>query len=222
MEVQAVQAHLWASVGVLSTPCGVDEHQAGVPRAGGVEQVDQGVAPLGVVGGPLFATAVVEVLIGALVEGLPHHCWPWVVIFRKGMVRPVVPVPGRRVWHRQAARVAVPQFDGTQCDENPRGGLQLDEGRPGALDGVVDPHSQCSQGPGYAIDLVAPRQGCELRDRTLHLGADAMHASGFPEHPGGLGAQGGRAVVDERAHEGHRRQLAPCPHPREPKGPVVL
>ena len=169
--VQAVRAHPWASVGVLSTPCGVDEHQAGIARAGGVEQVDQGVAPSGVVGGPLFVTAVVEVLVGALVEAPPHCCWPSVVIFRKGVVRPVVPVPGRRVCDRQAACAAVPQFGGTQCDNIPRGGLQLDLGRPGALDGVVEPVPQSSQGPGYAIDLVAPRRSCELRNGIVHLEA---------------------------------------------------
>ena len=43
MEVQAVRDHPWAGVGVLLSPCGVDESQAGVPRAGGVEEVDQGV-----------------------------------------------------------------------------------------------------------------------------------------------------------------------------------
>ena len=75
MEVEAVRGHPRASVGVLFSFLGVDEPQAGVPRAGGVEKVDQGVAPSWVVGGPLFATAVVEVLIGALVEALPHHCW---------------------------------------------------------------------------------------------------------------------------------------------------
>ena len=49
MKVQAVLGHPWASVGVLLSPRGVDESQAGVPRAGGVEEVDQGVAPPGVV-----------------------------------------------------------------------------------------------------------------------------------------------------------------------------
>ena len=52
----------------------------GVPRAGGKEQVDQGVGPSRVVGGPLFAAAVVEVLIGALVEAFLLRCWPWVVV----------------------------------------------------------------------------------------------------------------------------------------------
>ena len=58
VEVQAVRGQLRASVGVTLSPRGLDEHQAGVPRAGCVEEVDQGVAPPGVVGGPLFATAV--------------------------------------------------------------------------------------------------------------------------------------------------------------------
>ena len=47
MEVQAVWGHPWAGVGVLLSPRGVDESQAGVPRAGGVEEVGQGVAPPG-------------------------------------------------------------------------------------------------------------------------------------------------------------------------------
>ena len=194
--MQAVRGHPRAGVGVLFSPPGVNEPQAGVQRAAGVEQVDQGIAPSGVVGGPLFAAAVVEVLMGALVEALPHRCWPWVVVVRKGVVRPLVPVPGRRVWHRQAARVAVPQFGSKQRDAIARGGLQLDVGRPVALDWVVEPRSQSSQRLGYAIDPVAPRQGCELRDGIVHLGADAMRASDFPEHPPGLGAHGGQAVVD--------------------------
>ena len=159
VELKAVRGHPRASVGVLFSPRVVDEPQAGVPRAGGVEQVAKGVAPSGVVGWLLFATAVVEVLIGALVDALPHRCWPWVVVVGKGVVRPVVPVPGRRVWHRQAARVAVLQLGGRHPDNIARGGLQLEVGRPGALDGVVDPHCQSNQGPGYAIDPVAPRQG---------------------------------------------------------------
>ena len=56
--VQAVRGHQWAGVGVLPSPRGVDESQAGVPCAGGVEEVDQGVAPPGVVGGPLLAAAI--------------------------------------------------------------------------------------------------------------------------------------------------------------------
>ena len=80
MEVQAVRGHLLANVGVLPSPRGVDEPQAGVPRAGGVRTLDQGVAPSGVVGGLLFEAAVVVVLIGALVEALPHRCWPQVVV----------------------------------------------------------------------------------------------------------------------------------------------
>ena len=112
VEVQAVRSHPWASVGVLLSPRGVDEPQAGVPRPGGVEKVDQSVAPTGVVGGLLFAAAVVEVLIGALVEAFPHHRRPRDVVVGEGVVRPVVPMQRRRVWHRQAARVAVPQLGG--------------------------------------------------------------------------------------------------------------
>ena len=87
-------------MGVLFGPRGVDEPQAGVPRAGGVEQVEQGVAPPGVVGGLLLAAAVVEVLVGALVEAVPHGRWPPVVVFRKGVVRALVSVPGRRIRYR--------------------------------------------------------------------------------------------------------------------------
>ena len=75
-----------------------------------MEQVDQSVAPPGVVGGLLLAAAVVGMCIGALVEAFPHRCRPRVVVVGEGVVRPVVPMPGRRVWHRQAARVAVPQL----------------------------------------------------------------------------------------------------------------
>ena len=110
-------------MGVLLSPRGMDEPQEGVPCAGGVEKVDHGVALPGLVGGLLFGAAVVEVLIGALVEAFPHCCRPRVVVAGEGMVRPVVPVPQRRVWHRQAARVAVPQLGGAQCDDDAWGGL---------------------------------------------------------------------------------------------------
>ena len=80
-------------------------------------------------------------LIGALVEALLHRCCTGVVVVHKGVVRPVEPVPGRRVWHSQAARVAVLQLGGTQRGNIARGGLQLDVGRPGALDGFIQPHS---------------------------------------------------------------------------------
>ena len=123
VEVQAVSGHPWASVGVMLSPRGVDKPQAGVPRAGGVEKVHQSVAPPGVVGGIPCAAAVVDVLISALVEAFPHRCRPRVVVGREGVVRPVLPVPGRRVWHRQAARVAVPQLGGAQWDDVARGGL---------------------------------------------------------------------------------------------------
>ena len=73
VKVQAARGHPWASVGVLRSPRGVDEPQVGVPRAGAVEKVDQSVAPPRVVGGLLFAAAVVEVLISALVEAFPHR-----------------------------------------------------------------------------------------------------------------------------------------------------
>ena len=122
----------------------------------------------------------------------------------------MLPVPGRRLWHRQAARVAVPQLGARQPDYVAWGGLQLDAGRPGTRGGVVEPRPQCSQGPGHANDSVAPRQGCELWDGMMHFRADAMLAGDVPEHPGGLSAHGGRAVVDERAHGGQRRLLASC------------
>ena len=104
----------------------------------------------------------------------------------------------------------------------PGGGLQLGVGPPRALDGVVEPHSQSSQGLGHAMEPVAPPKGCEVGGGIVHLGADAMRAGKFPDHPGGLGAHGGRAVVDERAHEGQRRLVASCWHPCEFQGPVVL
>ena len=142
VEVQVIRSHPWSSVGVLLSPRGVDEPQAGVPRAGGGEKVDQSVAPPGVVGGLLFAAAVVEVLIGALVGAFPHCRWPRVVVVGQGVVRPVVPVPRRPVWNRQVAPVAVPQLGGAESDDVARGGLWLDVGCPGADDGVVEPHPQ--------------------------------------------------------------------------------
>ena len=123
MRVQAVRGHLWASVGVLPSPCGVDESQAGVARAGGVEEVDQSVAPPGLVGGLLLAAAIVKVFIAALVEAFPHRRRPQVVVVGEGMVRRVVPMPRHRVWHRRAARVAVPQLGGVQRDDVARWGL---------------------------------------------------------------------------------------------------
>ena len=107
MEVQAVRGHPWASVGVLLSPRGVDASQAGVPRAGGVKEVDQSVAPPGVVGGLLLAATIVKAFIGALVEAFPHRPRPRVVVVGEGVVWPVVPMPQRRVRHRQAARAAV-------------------------------------------------------------------------------------------------------------------
>ena len=105
--MQAVRGHPWASVGVLPSPRGVEESQAGVPRAGSVEEVDQSVAPPRVVGGLLLAAAIVEVFIGALVEAFLHRHRSRVVNVGEGVVWPVVPMPRRCVRHRQAARVAV-------------------------------------------------------------------------------------------------------------------
>ena len=79
--------------------------------------VDQGVAPPGVVGGLLLTAAIVEVFIGALVEAFPHRRRPRVVVVGEGVAWPVVPMPRRRVRHRQAARVAVPQLGGAQRDD---------------------------------------------------------------------------------------------------------
>ena len=107
VKVQAVWGHPWASVGVLLSPRGVDEPQAVVPRAGGVEEVDLSVAPSGVVGGLLLAPAIVKMFIGALVEAFLHRCRPRVVVVGEGLVRPAVPMPRRRVRHHQASRVAV-------------------------------------------------------------------------------------------------------------------
>ena len=117
MEVQAVWGHPWAGAGVPLSPRGVDESQAGVPCPGGVEEVDQGVAPPGVIGGLLLAAAIVEVFFGPLVEAFPHRRWPRVVIVVEVVVLPVVPMPRRRVPHRQAASVAVSQPDGAQRDD---------------------------------------------------------------------------------------------------------
>ena len=103
MEVQAVRGHPWAGLGVLLSPRGVDKPQAGVPCAGGVEEVDQSVAPPGVVGGLLLTAAIVEVFIAALVEAFPHRRRPRVVVVGEGVARPVVPMPRRCVRHCQAA-----------------------------------------------------------------------------------------------------------------------
>ena len=81
------------------------------------EEVGQGIAPPGVVGGPLLMAAVMEVFIGALVEALPHRRRPRIVVVGEGVAWPVVPMPRRCVWHRQAARVAVSQLGGAQRDD---------------------------------------------------------------------------------------------------------
>ena len=119
----AGRGHPWARVGVLFSPRGVDESQAGVPCAGCVEEVDQGVAPPGVVGGLLLAAAIVEVFIGALVEAFPHCRGPRVVVVGEGVAWRVVPVPRRCVRHCQAARVAMSQLGGAQRDDVARRGL---------------------------------------------------------------------------------------------------
>ena len=123
MEVQAVRGHPWGGVGVLLSPRGVDESQAGVLCAGGVEEVDQGVAPPRVVGGLLLAAAIVEVFIGALVEAFPHCRRRRVVDVGEGVAWPLVSMPRRCVRHRQAARVTVSQLGGAQREDVARWGL---------------------------------------------------------------------------------------------------
>ena len=123
MEVQAVRGHPWAGVGILLSPRGVDESQAGVLSAGGVEEVGQGLAPSELVGGLLLTAAIVEVFIGALVEAFPHRRRPRIVVVGEGVAWPVVPMPRCCVRHRQAARVAVPQLGGAQRDDVARRGL---------------------------------------------------------------------------------------------------
>ena len=112
VKVQAARGHPSASVGVLLSPRGLDEPQAAVPCAGGVEEVDQSVAPPW---GGRWAP------VRGCSSGGAHRCTGGVI--GEGLVRPVVPVPGRRVWHRQAARVAVLQLGDAQRDDVPRGGL---------------------------------------------------------------------------------------------------
>ena len=157
MEVQAVRGHPWGCVGVLLSPPGVDESQAGVPRAGGVEEVDQGVAPHGVVAGLLFTAAIVEVFIGASVEAFSRRRLPRVVVVGEGVAWPVVPMPRRCVRHRQAARVAVSQLGDAQRDDVAWRDCIWTWAAPGARDGVVQPHSRGGQGPEYAVDPDAPR-----------------------------------------------------------------
>ena len=64
-----------------------------------------------------------QVGVRGLIEALLHCCWPRGVVVREGVVRPVVPVPWRRVRHCQATRVAVPHLGGAQRDDVARGGL---------------------------------------------------------------------------------------------------
>ena len=88
-----------------------------------MEEVDQGVAPPGVVGGLLLPAAIVEVFIGALVETFPHCRRARVIVVGEGVAWPVVPMPRRCVRHRQAARVAVSQLGSAQRDDVARRGL---------------------------------------------------------------------------------------------------
>ena len=101
---------LRASVGVFFRPSGMDEPQVAVQRAGEVEQVDQGVAQPGVVGGPLLAMAVVEVLDAALVEAFPYCRCPRVVVVLEGVfwpgarARASCATPSSDMYHGVAAR----------------------------------------------------------------------------------------------------------------------
>ena len=153
IEVQAVRGHWRTRVGVLFGPTGVDQLQAGVSCAGDAEQVDQGLAPPGVVLGPLPGSAVLEVLLGAFVETLLHHHWPRVVFSWEGMGRHMVSVPGRCVRHRKAAPVPLPEAGCVKCYTVARRGLLLAMGCPGALNGVVEHYSERGQSPGYTLDL---------------------------------------------------------------------
>ena len=79
-------------------------------------------------------------------------------------------------------------------------------------DGAVQPHLQGCHRPEYAKDPVPPHQECKLQNRVVHLEADALCASDFPDHPGGLPTCRGRRVVKECTHERHCRLLALCRH----------
>ena len=186
-----LRGHPWAIVGVLLSPRGVDETQAGVPHAGGVEKVDQSFAPPRVVGGPLLAAAVVEVFIDALVEAFPHRCRPRVVVVGEGVVSPVVPMPRRRVWHRQVARVAVPQLGGAQRDDVARGGTVVGRGLPWGTRWGCSAPLPGRPGPGVCGGPSRPLPGLQFWDGVVHLGAYAVRTGDFPQHPGDLGAHGG-------------------------------
>ena len=99
VKVQAIRVHPWASVGVLLSPRGVDQPQAGVPCAGAVEGVDQSVAPPGMVGGLMLTAAIVQVFISTLVAAVLHCREPRVIVVGEGVVQPVVPMPRCRVRH---------------------------------------------------------------------------------------------------------------------------
>ena len=148
MEVQAVRGHPWAGVGVLLSPRGVDESQAGVPPAGGVEEVDQRVAPPGVFGGLLLTAAIVEVFIGALVEAFPQRRWPRVVVVGERVALPVVPMPRRCVWHRQAARVAVSQLGGARVTMLPGGDCSWTWAALGHAMGLYSPTPRAARARG--------------------------------------------------------------------------
>ena len=70
VEVRSIRGHPLAGVGVLLGPHEVDELEAVVLCAGGVEEIGQGLVPPRLAPGPLFPLVVVEVLLLALVEVL--------------------------------------------------------------------------------------------------------------------------------------------------------
>ena len=108
MEVQNIRCHPRACVGVLLGPGRVNEPQAGVQAAGGVEQVAEGLAPFGPVHGSLLSATVVEVLFGALVETLSHCHQPRVIVVIEGLLWSVPPVLGCCIRQREAASLLVP------------------------------------------------------------------------------------------------------------------
>ena len=61
-----------------------------------------------VVLGSFLSAEVVEALLCALFETLSRRSRPRVIVVREGVVWSVVPVPERRIRHRESAHVPVP------------------------------------------------------------------------------------------------------------------